>query len=112
MSTFNDCFYICQTLRRHPPTNTTTPRIVQEDMVLLGNYIPKGTEWAIDIHSLHHDPEIWKEPYKFDPDRFLPGGEVDNQEGITWVPFSHGQRQCIGKSIFYEKEYAPKTVKM
>lgn len=68
-------------------------------MVLLGNYIPKGTEWSIDIHSLHHNPEIWKDPFKFDPERFAPGGEADNQEGVTWVPFSHGQRQCIGMNF-------------
>lgn len=75
----------------------TTARIVQDDMQLAGNFIPKGAEWAIDIYSLHHDPKIWKDPYRFDPERFQPGGEAEQHEGITWVPFSHGQRQCIGK---------------
>lgn len=79
----------------------TTSRIIQEDMNLAGNFVPKGTEWAIDIYSLHHNPNIWKDPYRFNPDRFSPGGEADQQEGITWVPFSHGQRQCIGKLIWF-----------
>lgn len=67
-------------------------------MVLSNTCIPKGTEIGFDIYNLHHNPAIWNDPYKFDPDRFLPGGEADKQEGIAWAPFSHGQRQCLGKS--------------
>jgi cytochrome P450 len=67
-------------------------------MNLAGAFIPRGTEWAVDIYNLHRDPSIWRNPSKFDPDRFLAGGEADKQEGIAWAPFNHGQRQCIGNS--------------
>lgn len=69
---------------------------IQEDMVVAGAFLPKGAEVVLDIYNLHHNPAIWKDPYKFDPDRFLPGGEADNQEGLAYAPFSHGQRQCLG----------------
>lgn len=32
-------------------------------------YLEKGTLIGIPIYSIHHDPENWPEPYKFDPER-------------------------------------------
>lgn len=89
-------------MRRHPPVYNTTSRIVQEDMYVAGQLIPKGAEWAADIYNLQHNPAFWKDPYVFNPDRFAPGGEVDQQEGIAWVPFNYGQRQCTGMVIKFD----------
>ncbi|KAI8889920.1 cytochrome P450, partial [Backusella circina FSU 941] len=90
---------IKETLRRHPPAYHMTGRLCQEDLNLAGNFIPKGVEVAVDIYNLHHNPTVWKDPYVFDPERFAPGGEADNQKGIAWVPFSNGSRQCIGMNF-------------
>jgi cytochrome P450 len=76
-----------------------TGRVCQEDVELAGQFIPKGTEVAVDVYNLHHNPDVWKDPYVFDPERFTPGGEADNQKGIAWVPFSNGSRQCIGMNF-------------
>lgn len=86
-------------MRRHTPVYNTTSRVALEDIELAGNFIPKGTELSIDIYGVHHNLDVWKDPYKFDPDRFLPGGEADNQEFAAWVPFSNGNRQCIGMNF-------------
>lgn len=83
-------------MRRHGPVYGTTSRIALEDLELAGSVIPKGSEISIDIYNLHHNPDVWVDPYTFNPDRFLPGGEADSQEGIAWVPFNSGSRQCIG----------------
>ncbi|CEP12637.1 hypothetical protein [Parasitella parasitica] len=88
-----------ETMRRHPPVYNTTARIATEDINMAGIYIPKGTEMRLDIYNLHHNPDVWKDPYTFDPERFAPGGEADNQEGIAWMPFSNGARQCIGMNF-------------
>ncbi|KAI8988312.1 cytochrome P450 [Mycotypha africana] len=90
---------IKETLRRHPPVYNITSRVVLEDMDIVGNFIPKGSEVTVDIYNLHHNPEVWTDPYKFNPDRFLPGGEADSKEGIVWAPFSNGGRQCIGMNF-------------
>jgi cytochrome P450 len=93
-----------QTLRRHPPVYGTSSRVASEDIEIVGNYIPKGSEISVDIYNLHHNPDVWSDPYKFDPERFLPGGEADNQEGIAWVPFSEGGRRCIGMMFSYAEQ--------
>ncbi|KAI8093084.1 cytochrome P-450 cyp509A1 [Halteromyces radiatus] len=76
-----------------------TPRVVaQDDTVLMGQHIPKGTSVSVNIYDLHHNPNVWKDPEVFNPDRFAPGGEADNHPNGTaaWIPFGFGSRKCIG----------------
>ncbi|XP_012059255.1 PREDICTED: cytochrome P450 9e2-like [Atta cephalotes] len=47
------------------------------------------------IYALHHDPEYFPNPDKFDPERFSD----ENKDKIlpyTYLPFGHGPRKCIG----------------
>ena len=36
-----------------------------------GSTIPKGTQVFLPFSALHHDPKYWKDPEKFDPDRWV-----------------------------------------
>ena len=46
-------------------------------------------------YLVHHDPEIYPEPYAFRPERF-----VGNPPGTyTWIPFGGGRRRCLGASF-------------
>ena len=39
--------------------------------VTIGNVtIPEGTDIVIPINLIHHNPEYWPDPYKFDPERY------------------------------------------
>ncbi|XP_049824572.1 cytochrome P450 4C1-like isoform X1 [Aethina tumida] len=58
--------------------------------------IPENTGIILDILSLHRNPEIYPDPLKYDPDRFLPE-EVAKRPQYSFVPFSAGPRNCIGK---------------
>jgi cytochrome P450 len=54
------------------------------------------------MSDLHRNPLVWHDPYRFDPERFLPGGEAERQpagSGWTWAPFSNGGRICVGMNF-------------
>lgn len=54
-----------------------------------------GTLLWIPIYSLHHDPKLFPDPEKFDPERFSD----ENKGGINpgaYIPFGLGPRKCFG----------------
>lgn len=55
----------------------------------------KDKNFYIPIYGLHHDERYFKNPEKFDPERF----SVENRDLIdpdTYLPFGIGPRNCIG----------------
>ncbi|ORY96311.1 cytochrome P450 [Syncephalastrum racemosum] len=94
---------IKETLRIAPPATGVLARGLTADTEMAGMVFPKGTRVMLNIYELHHNPRVWANPEKFDPDRFLPGGEgerlASNGAGMAWVPFSNGGRQCIGANF-------------
>lgn len=64
-----------------------------------GITLEKGDVIIIPIQGLHHDPEHFPNPEKFDPDRFSPENKHQIKP-LTYLPFGSGSRNCIGKSIF------------
>ncbi|CDH48236.1 cytochrome p450 [Lichtheimia corymbifera JMRC:FSU:9682] len=92
---------IKENLRIHPPAPGTATRITQEDTELAGEFIPKGTPVVLDIHEMHHNPNIWSNPEEFKPERFTSGGEAEQlaRRGIAWLTFSNGARQCLGMNF-------------
>ena len=48
-----------------------TDRESNQDYIYKDKLIPKGTAWAVCIWALHHDPKVYPDPEKFDPERFL-----------------------------------------
>ncbi|VEN35563.1 unnamed protein product [Callosobruchus maculatus] len=85
---------IKESLRLFPPVAFIS-RYVSED-VAIGNYIaPAGISLGIPIHYIHRCPSYWKDPMKFDPDRFLPDN-VAERHPQSYMLFSFGIRNCIG----------------
>ncbi|XP_060535219.1 cytochrome P450 4C1-like [Cylas formicarius] len=73
-------------------------RCLTEELVLDGHHIPVCTTVILDLYELHHNPEHYPDPYKFDPDRFLPE-EVAKRHVYAYVPFSAGPRNCVGQKF-------------
>lgn len=70
-------------------------RVVEEDVDLGDVVIPRGANIGLGYLHLHRSEKYWKEPLKFDPDRFLPERLI-NRHPYTWLPFSGGPRNCVG----------------
>jgi len=66
-----ECF-ISENLRLHTPLGLMPTRMATADLDYNGMIIPKGSLLSINYYTIHRNPEIWTDPYKFDPDRFLP----------------------------------------
>ena len=48
-----------------------TDRYCKRTAVINGVTIPKGAIIDVPVSVLHHSPLYWKDPEKFDPDRFV-----------------------------------------
>ncbi|GGN25066.1 cytochrome P450 [Lentzea pudingi] len=70
-------------------------RRTAEEVVLGGAVLPAGTEVILSPHTMHHDPENFPDPERFDPDRWTPERAKRLPKG-AFVPFGGGIHQCIG----------------
>lgn len=65
--------------------------------VSLGGYeLPAGVTLQPAITLLHRDPELFPEPHRFIPERFL---EQSTPRGYSWIPFGGGRRRCPGAAF-------------
>ncbi|MCP2249498.1 cytochrome P450 [Lentzea aerocolonigenes] len=70
-------------------------RRVVEDVDLGGVHLAPGTELIISPHAMHHNPQHYPDPERFDPDRWTPERARQLPKG-AFVPFGGGIHQCIG----------------
>ena len=64
-----------------------------------GYQIPQGWTVLYQINRTHQDPDIYKQPEQFDPDRFGEGRAEDKAKPFSHVPFGGGLRECLGKEF-------------
>ncbi|XP_038061585.1 cytochrome P450 2F3-like [Patiria miniata] len=69
-----------------------------DEFNLYGYTIPARTPVIPNTWAIHYDPKVWKEPAKFNPERFLTeSNSLKGADGI--VSFSAGNRICIGRHL-------------
>lgn len=69
-----------------------------EDAFIGGYFIPKNSMIVPNLYSVLMNEEVWGDPYKFRPERFLDAnGDIIKSEQL--VPFSLGRRVCLGESL-------------
>jgi cytochrome P450 len=82
-----------EALRICPPA-PAIGRLAMTDAVVDGYRIAAGTNVIIGAYALHHDPALWSEPERFDPDRFS-ADRVKSVDRWQYFPFGAGPRSCI-----------------
>jgi cytochrome P450 len=85
---------IQETLRLRPVIVLVIRKLTEP--VELGGYeLPAGARVTPSIHLIHRDPEIYPEPDRFLPERFL----AEPPGTYTWIPFGGGVRRCLGAAF-------------
>ncbi|CAH8383988.1 unnamed protein product [Eruca vesicaria subsp. sativa] len=93
-----------ETLRRHPPGHFLLSHAAVKDTELGGYDIPAGAYVEFYTAWVTENPDIWSDPGKFRPERFLAGGDGVNADwtgtrGVTMLPFGAGRRICPAWSL-------------
>ncbi|EDW60860.1 probable cytochrome P450 6a14 [Drosophila virilis] len=88
---------LAETLRKHP----ILPHLMRQtnqDYKVPGTdlVIEQETSIIIPVHSIHHDPDIYPDPERFDPSRFEPDA-IKARHQFAYLPFGDGPRNCIGE---------------
>jgi cytochrome P450 len=83
-----------ETLRLHPVTGVLARRATR-DTTLEGYDVPNGTPVIPCIYLTHRRPDIYPEPERFLPERFIGS----RPEPYAWLPFGGGSRRCLGMAF-------------
>lgn len=104
-----------EALRLAPAVPGALPREVMEGGATVdGMFLPAGTNCGTPIYSIHRQPQYYREPQEFVPERWIEGATCQasagswssTKEGVeiarrAFCPFSIGPRGCIGKSMAF-----------
>ena len=87
---------VCQeTLRIYPVGMLTFPRVPTKPVELQGYDLEPGTLVMGCIYLTHHREDLYPEPKKFKPERFLERQFSPYQ----YLPFGGGSRRCLGMAL-------------
>ena len=77
------------------PVIPVVGRVMQRPLQLGGYEIPVGHMVAPSIYLVHHNPALYPEPHRFNPDRY----RTFRPSPWEFLPFGGGFRRCIGAAF-------------
>ena len=86
---------IKEVLRMYPPIIVMMRKVVN-DFEFGGYDFPHGSMIFAAPAVSHYMPEVFPEPHKFDPTRFLDPVNADKKNPMAWIPFGAGRHRCMG----------------
>ncbi len=88
---------LAESMRLYPPAWNIGRQGVA-DYSVRGYTLPKGSLYAVSTWVTHHDERWWPDPFRFDPERWLPEARAARPK-FSYFPFGGGARQCIGEAF-------------
>ena len=97
-----------EALRLDPPATNSLKYHVKSDIEICGIPISKGSTIWNQILLPHLNPEEWKDPFEFIPERFDPESEYyfkpntkkkEARDPKSYLPFSYGIRNWAGQTL-------------
>lgn len=102
--------YLDAAIRESLRVRTIIPfvtRLLKAPFSAGGREYPAGTHLSPCIHLVHRRPELYPDPDKFRPERFLER----RYSPYEWLPFGGGNRLCVGMAFaLYEIKVIVATV--
>ncbi|HEY0962244.1 MAG TPA: cytochrome P450 [Pseudomonadales bacterium] len=83
--------------RMYPPV-WFMGRVARRPVQLCGETLMPGTRVLCSPLVLHHVPQLWPDPRRFMPERFLAGAAAPIV-ARAFIPFGTGMRACIGRGL-------------
>ena len=80
-----------------PPLFLSRP--VRTDIDLGHECLKTGQRYFVSPYLIHHDPQQWKDPEVFDPDRWLSESDRGPCSSAGYVPFGWAPTTCIGAAM-------------
>jgi cytochrome P450 len=84
-----------ETMRLYPPAWVIGRRALTP-FEAGGYQLPAGSVALASQWVMHHDPRYFPDPYRFDPERWLPEAKAARPK-FSYFPFGGGPRTCIGE---------------
>ncbi|KAL2221097.1 cytochrome P450 phenylacetate 2-hydroxylase [Thermoascus aurantiacus ATCC 26904] len=78
------------------------PRVSTKDIPWKDAVIPAGTTFFMNAYAADYDEEHFKDPYTFNPDRYL---DVPDGSGTPHYAFGAGSRMCVGSHLANRELY-------
>lgn len=72
-------------------------RTVHRDVTINQCPVAQGGSYFLSSYITHRDPEFWKEPERFDPNRWLTS--EDSPPPGAFVPFGWAPMTCVGAAL-------------
>lgn len=85
---------VSETLRVRPVLDAAE-RTLAKPRTVCGHELPAGIRVYPAIACVHRRADLYPEPERFRPERFLDG----NVDSYAWLPFGGGIRRCIGAAL-------------
>jgi cytochrome P450 family 110 len=89
---------IYETLRMHPAVPIVL-RKLRAPRTVIGLDCKAGDIVGIAVPALHFNPSVWRDPHRFNPDRFLDYTPTP----FEYVPFGGGYRRCPGAAFAHNE---------
>ena len=88
--------------RLYPPL-VMLMRAILRDFSYRGAILPAGDLTMVAPAVTHRLPHIFREPDRYDPDRFGPGREEDRRTQFALIGFGGGKHRCLGAGFAYQQ---------
>ncbi|KAI1324101.1 cytochrome P450 [Xylariaceae sp. FL0255] len=91
-------------LRVYPPVPSGFPRqVAPGGNAIMGKWVPPGTCVSVHTTSSYRDPNNFRDPDQFIPERWMGDAAFANDQRDARQPFSIGPRDCLGRSMAWHQ---------